>query len=232
MRSNTAHRADAITQAVLDLIISGDVKTGEWLRESEIAKSLGVSRTPVRDALRELAGAGVVVIEQHRGARVRSYSAENIAEIYRTRAMVESTVTAAAVPLLTGADVDHLKALSRQMRVEYSESGSITEVGRLNREFHAYIFAHSGGHPLAATAEHLLIPMVVTKVMHSYRERKFQRSLDEHDDLIEAIERQDSEWAEAIMRAHILGGLSSFKEQVRRTAASGPGEESEGEYGA
>lgn len=132
--------------------------------------------------------------------------------------MVESLVTAAAVPLLTGADLDHLKALSRQMRAEYTGSGSITEVGRLNREFHAYIFAHSGGHPLAATAEHLLIPMVVTKVMHSYQQRKLQRSLDEHDDLIEAIERQDPEWAEAIMRAHILGGLSSFKEHARRSA--------------
>lgn len=218
MRSTTAHRADATTQAVLDLIISGDVKTGQWLRESEIAKSLGVSRTPVRDALRELAGAGVVVIEQNRGARVRSYSAENIAEIYRTRAMVESTVTAAAVPLLAEADLEHLKALSAQMRAEYSESGSIAEVGRLNREFHAYIFAHSGGHPLAATAEHLLIPMVVTQVMHSYPERKFQRSMDEHDDLIEAIQRQDPEWAEAIMRAHILGGLSSFREHNRRSA--------------
>lgn len=215
MRSTTVHRSEAITQAVLDLIISGDFETGQWLRESEIANSLGVSRTPVRDALRELAGAGVVVIEQHRGARVKSYSPQNIEEIYRTRAMVESTVTAAAVPLLSEADVDHLKSLARQMRSEYTESGTVAEVGRLNREFHAYIFAHSGDHPLAATAYHLLIPMIVTKVMHSYEDKRFHRSLDEHDDLIEAIERQDPEWAEAIMQAHILGGLSSFKKHLR-----------------
>lgn len=215
MRSTTAQRAEAVTQAVLDLIISGDFKTGEWLRESEIARTLGVSRTPVRDALRELAGAGVVVIEQHRGARVKSYSPEDIEEIYRTRALVESTVTAAAVPLLSGDNVDHLKSIAGRMRAEYAESGSVSEVGRLNREFHAYIFVNSGGHPLAATADHLLIPMVVTKVMHSYEEKRFLRSLDEHEDLIEAIERQDPEWAEAIMRTHILGGLSSFKKHLR-----------------
>lgn len=226
MRSATAQGAEAITQAVLDLIISGDVKTGEWLRESEIARTLGVSRTPVRDALRELAGAGVVVIEQHRGARVKSYSPENIEEIYRTRALVESTVTAAAVPLLSEADVDHLKNIAHRMRTEYTESGSISEIGRLNREFHAYIFANSGGHPLAATADHLLIPMIVTKVMHSYENTRFQRSLDEHDDLIEAFERQDPEWAEAIMRTHILGGLSSFKKHLRLTAGAGSGRQS------
>lgn len=217
MRSTAANRAEPMTQAVLDLILSGDFESGEWLREEEIARSLGVSRTPVRDALRELAGTGVVVIQQHRGARVRSYSPENIEEIYRTRALVESTVTAAAVPFFSESQVDHLKSIADEMRREYEHSSSVSNVGRLNREFHACIFANSGDHPLAATANNLLIPMIVTRVMHSYEPVRFQRSLDEHDDLIEAIQRRDSEWAEAIMRSHILGGLSSFKKHANNT---------------
>lgn len=214
MKTSGTQRTEAITQSVLDLITSGYFETGGWLREVEIASALGVSRTPVRDALRELAGAGVVVLEQHRGARLRSYPPEKIEEIYRTRAMVESTVTAAAIPLLTDEDIAHLKDLAAQMRTFASSSENRAELARLNREFHAYIFAHSGDHPLEATAHHLLVPMIVTKVMHSYDETKIRRSMEEHEDLIAAAELKDREWAEAIMRAHILGGLSSFKRSL------------------
>lgn len=207
-------RADATTESVLELILGGTFDTGGWLREAEIAKSLGVSRTPVRDALRELSGAGVVVIEQHRGARIKSYSPEKIEEVYRARALVESTVTAAAVPAISEVAVDELRNIADQMRTEHANTGAVSALARLNREFHALIFANSGDHPLASTAHSLLIPMVVSKVMHSYEDRKFRRSMEEHEDLITAIERRDPEWAEAIMRAHILGGLSAFKKRV------------------
>lgn len=216
MDSPGSHPAEALTQSVLDLITSGHFERGGWLRETEIASTLGVSRTPVRDALRQLAGAGVVIIEQHKGARLKSYSPEKIEEIYRTRALVESTVTAAAVPLLSPADLDHLRNLSAEMEAIRGDPQARSELARLNREFHAYIFARSGDHPLSSTAHHLLIPMIVTKVMHSYDDNRISRSMDEHEDLITAAENQDQEWAEAIMRAHILGGLSSYKRHIHQ----------------
>ncbi|MGO1536558.1 MAG: GntR family transcriptional regulator [Yaniella sp.] len=212
--SHPGSRTQATADSVLDLIISGTLATEGWLRETEIAKTLGVSRTPVRDALRELAGAGVVVIEQNRGARVKSYSSEEIEEVYRARAIIEPTVTAAAVHHLGVDEIDKMKFLAETMRRLHAEGGSVSEIARLNREFHGLLFANSGDHPLATTAENLLIPMIVTRVMHSYEGRKVGRSMDEHEDLITAIERRDPEWAHAIMKTHILAGLSSYKQYV------------------
>lgn len=209
--SQLGGRTQATADSVLDLIIGGTLATDGWLREVEIAKTLGVSRTPVRDALRELAGAGVVVIEQNRGARVKHYSPEEIEEVYRARAIIEPTVAAAAVHHLNADQLSRMKEIASTMRRLHAEAGSRSELARLNREFHAIIFANSGDHPLTVTAQNLMIPMVVTKVMHSYEGRKVSRSMDEHEDLITAIERKDPEWAEAIMRSHILAGLSSYK---------------------
>lgn len=215
--SPLGNRTQATADAVLDLILSGALGTDGWLRETEIAKTLGVSRTPVRDALRELAGTGVVVIEQNRGARVKSYSPEEIEEVYRSRAIIEPAVTAAAVHHLGTAEIEQMKIIAETMRRLHAEAGSVSEIARLNREFHGLIFANSGDYPLAATAQNLLIPMIVTRVMHSYEGRKIARSLDEHDDLITAIERRDPEWAEAIMKSHILAGLSSYKQYLHAT---------------
>lgn len=213
--SNPGSRTQATADSVLDLIIGGTLATDGWLREVEIAKTLGVSRTPVRDALRELAGAGVVVIEQNRGARVKSYSPEEVEEVYRARAIIEPTVTAAAVRHLSADNIDHMRRIADTMRLLHADAGSRSELARLNREFHSLIFAHSGDHPLATTAQNLLIPMIVTRVMHTYEGRKVSRSMDEHEDLITAIERKDPEWARAIMESHILAGLSSYKHCIR-----------------
>lgn len=215
--SHSENRNQATADAVLDLILSGSLATNRWLREAEIAKTLGVSRTPVRDALRELAGTGVVVLEQNRGARVKSYSPQEIEEVYRARAIIEPAVTATAVHHLGVEDIERMKVLAESMRQLHAEGGSVSEIARLNRELHGIIFMNSGDHPLATTAQNLLIPMIVTRVMHSYEGRKVARSMDEHEDLIAAIERKDSEWAEAIMKSHILAGLSSYKQYVRST---------------
>ena len=212
--SQPGNRTQATADSVLDLILGGTLATDGWLREVEIAKTLGVSRTPVRDALRELAGAGVVVIEQNRGARVKSYSPEEIEEVYRARAIIEPTVAAAAVHNFSDADLARMREIAETMRRLHADAGSRSELARLNREFHALVFANSGDHPLAVTAQNLMIPMIVTRVMHSYAGRKVSRSLDEHEDLITAIERKDPEWAEAIMRSHILAGLSTYKQSL------------------
>src|SRR5699024_9782363 len=137
--SQLGSRTQATADSVLDLIIGGTLATDGWLREVEIAKTLRVSRTPVRDALRELAGAGVVVIEQNRGARVKSYSPEEIEEVYRARAIIEPTVAAAAVHNIIAEDLARMEEIAETMRQLHAEGGSRSELARLNREFHALI---------------------------------------------------------------------------------------------
>src|SRR6476469_5042599 len=78
--------------SIKDGITSGVISPGEWLREYAVASSLGLSRTPVREALRALAAEGIVELEHNRGARVIAWTSEDIDEVYRLRALVEGFV--------------------------------------------------------------------------------------------------------------------------------------------
>lgn len=219
-RSRSPERVDSLTRSVLELITDGHVRKDGWLREAEIATALGVSRTPVRDAIRELAGAGVVVIEPHKGARVRSYSPEEIEEIYRSRALVEPYVVAAAIPRLGHEDIETLKETSQQMRQICHDPARRKDLATLNRQFHAHLLLAAGDHPLTGAAMNMLIPLLLHRVMHSYDAVQAARSMDQHDELIAAAELGDPDWAAAIMRSHILGGLNQFKREIAGPNAS------------
>ncbi|NUL43881.1 GntR family transcriptional regulator [Cellulosimicrobium funkei] len=221
-RSTPTERADSLTRSVLELITDRRVGKDGWLREAEIAAALGISRTPVRDALREMAGAGVVIIEPHKGARIRSYSPGEIEEIYRSRALVEPYVVAAAIPRLGHKDVQTLKEFSQRMRHMSHDAHRRNELATLNREFHSYLLLAAGDHPLASTAINMLIPLLLNRVMHTYDEVQSARSMDQHDELIAAAQLGDPDWAAAIMRSHILGGLNQFKREIAEQNASTP----------
>lgn len=204
----------SLTGELLQLIAEGDITRDGWLRETDAARMLGVSRTPIRAALRELAGMGVVVLEPNRGARVRAYSSTEIEEIYRSRALVEPYVVGIAVPRFRPHDLDMLRDLSARMRALEAGPSYSAEVSALNREFHMRFIQVARDHPLAGAAVSMLVPLLLQKVMHSYDATQSQRSMDQHDELITAAEFGDAQWAASIMKTHILGGLNQFKRAV------------------
>lgn len=107
-----------------------------------------------------------------------------------------------------------MKEITETMRRLHTDAGSRSERTRLNRNVHALIFTSSGDHPHSVTAQNLMIPMIVNKVRHSYAGRTVSHGLDEYEDLSTAIERKAPESAEAIMRSHMLAGLSNYKQSL------------------
>lgn len=200
-----------MTEQLLGMLTEGTIGAGEWIREADIARRCGVSRTPVRDSIRELAGAGVLVLEPNRGARVRSYSTREIEQIYRSRALVESHLAGLAVPEISAEDIAHLRDLAAQMREVSEDPARRTELSQLNNRFHRYYISRVEGHPLIATAEQLMVPLLVSKVMVTYDPRLTAISMDHHDELITAAEQRDPEWAASLMRTHILSGWNRYQ---------------------
>lgn len=209
-----------VTASLLKMIVEGHIQPGDWIREADIASQLGVSRTPVRDALRELIGTGVLAMEPNRGVRVRSYTNEQIEEIYRSRALVEPYVIAASIPHITSEDIDRLKTMSATMRELSTDPERRTHVSELNRAFHRYFFEKVPDHPLSPTAQNLMIPIIVSRIIVAYEPRAVSVSMDHHDELIMAAEIQDPEWAASIMRTHILSGLNNYKRAADSDAIS------------
>jgi len=130
---------DAVFLKLRDEIVSGTLKAGQRLEQKELADRFGISRMPVRDALRRLEAEGLVVVQGRRGVIVPTIDVEEMREIYRIREVLEALAVRLAVPNLTDEDVVALSRLERQME-ESSRGGDLEMWLRLDGKFHLSIF--------------------------------------------------------------------------------------------
>lgn len=200
-RADSSDRAYA---ALFARISEGTIRAGDRLFEQSLAADLGVSRTPVRDALKRLAAEGLVDIEPHRGAQVVSFTPEDVASLYALRAEFEPVAARLAVPTMSEPEVARLSDLAARMEqivAGGTDAGGLTV---LNNEFHAVFVEGAGSRHLSIALQALFRPAVVTKTFRTYDRRALERSMQHHAELVEAAAARDGEWAEAVMRAHIL----------------------------
>jgi DNA-binding GntR family transcriptional regulator len=197
--------AERALATLRDLIMGGELAPGARLGEVELADRLGVSRTPVREALSRLAAEGLVEIAPNRGARVVTWTVAELEGVFDLRAVLEPQLTAHAVPNAAPADVDELDALARRMH-EVGTPGpgqDLDALVPLNRAFHDRLVALAA-HPTLATALAAAIhPPIVRRNFLTYDEASLRRSLAHHSEIVAALRAGDPEWARAVMTSHI-----------------------------
>ena len=129
-----------IVDAVRAEIAEGRLRPGSALRQEELAKRFGVSRIPVREALRQLEAEGVVTVRANRGAFVRSFTAAELREIYDLRIMLECDLLQRAIPVMTDDDLARIEAAL--------EAGGVARLGgwrrKLDRRFHQALYRPAG----------------------------------------------------------------------------------------
>ena len=184
-----------------ELILHGEFAAGARLGEVELAERLGVSRTPVREALARLASEGLVEIVPNRGARVSSWTVGELEEVFDLRAALEPRLTALAVPHAGPADVDALDVLAHRM-VEVA-AHDLDALVPLNREFHGRLVALAGHPALAGALAGAIHAPIVLRNFHAYDDASLGRSLAHHVEIVAAVRAGDPVWAQAVMTAHI-----------------------------
>ena len=202
-RSSTS--AERAAGALRDVILAGELPAGARLGEVELAERLGVSRTPVREALSRLAAEGLVQIVPNRGARVATWTVEELEGVFELRALLEPELTALAVPQATAADADHLDALAHEM-FDVGCPGPQQDLDALvplNRAFHDRLVALAGHPALAGALAGAIHPPIVARNFHAYDGASLRRSLAHHVEIVAALRAGDPEWARAVMTAHI-----------------------------
>jgi DNA-binding GntR family transcriptional regulator len=132
--------ADYVADALREAIQEGRLADGAVLKQASIAEHLGVSRVPVREAMRHLMAEGLIQSRAHHVAVVRGLSLSRIAEVYDYRALIEGHLTERSVPLLSKGDIDKLKATNKSMQSAETHAAWL----RLNAEFHQIILAAAG----------------------------------------------------------------------------------------
>lgn len=192
-------------EAIRARITGGEVAPGQWLRESNVADSLGLSRTPVREALRMLATEGVVELVPNRGARVVSWSSGDIDEVYRLRALLEGHGAALAAGHATTDQIAEIRRLAEvyEQAVDRAVAGQ-DETARCNNDFHAAIVTASGSPRLATLLDVISSAPMVTQALSLYSADDRRRSVLQHRDIVTAIAHGDPALAESAMRSHIL----------------------------
>ncbi len=183
-------------------ILSNRLRPGVHLQEEVIGAQLGISRAPVRDALRLLAAEDLVTITPRRGAIVKALSPQEFLAAYQVREALEMLAMRLFVPRVTDADLSALRALHRRMTAA-AEANDVDGFFGANAEFHALIVERSGNDRLRETYRQLMNALLRYR-MRSYSLRGgLDRSLAEHAAILEAVEQRDVAEAVALLSAHI-----------------------------
>jgi DNA-binding GntR family transcriptional regulator len=197
--------AERTLATLRELILDGDLRPGTRLGEVELAERLGVSRTPVREALSRLAAEGLVEIAPNRGARVATWSVAELEGVFDLRASLEPQLTGFAVARATPEDVAELEELAQRM-VDVGTPGSDQDLDALvplNRAFHDRLVALAEHPALAAALAAAIKTPIVVRNFHTYDEASLRRSLAHHAEIVAAVRAGDPAWAQAVMTAHI-----------------------------
>ena len=194
-----------------EAIVTGRLQPNERLVESDLARSLGVSRTLIRAALVRLEHEGLVEHERHRGARVRLVSEGEAVEILETRAVLEGLVARLAAERASTADVEDLKGILADMQ-RRREADDLLAVSDLDAQLHRRLLEISGHDTAARLIGALNSQMVRFQYRTILLPGRSERSFAEHAEIVAAVATHDGERAEAGMRAH----LSSVADALRR----------------
>lgn len=195
-------------------ILSGELGPNSTLREQALAQELGVSRTPVREALRRLDEAGLVTFVPNRGATVVAWTIEQVRETYFVRASLESRAAGLAATRISVAELGRLAELIDAMEpfLTAVDDAGLAELGRLNAEFHRIVVAASRSPQLVAlTSSVSRVPLMAAAFRRDGGDFR-ARSNHQHRDILTALRTGDTVWAEVAMRSHVLGARNAVTE--------------------
>ncbi len=201
-----------VFQAIQENILNGVYKENEELRENTIAKELGVSRTPVREALRQLELEGLVKIVPNKGACVTGITKKDVKDIYAIRSLLEGLCVRWATEHITDAQVDELEEiiLLSEFHLKRVKEGQTQQVTELDGKFHEILYEASNSRILKHVLSdfHKYVRMV-RKASVANPERA-ERSIEEHKDILHAIKNRDANAAEILANAHMMNVMKNL----------------------
>ncbi|MDY6948206.1 MAG: GntR family transcriptional regulator [Pseudomonadota bacterium] len=207
-----AKAVDKAYHTVRERIVRGVYPASSRITEQEVAAVAGVSRTPVREALRKLHAEGLLEFIPHQGAIVTEWTHEDRDDVYELRAMLEAYGAARAARRITAEGITELRQLAES---QYHETlakpeGYLERVGHLNSHFHRRIHEFAGSPRLMSALHSFIEAPLMLKSFATYQDEDLIRSASHHLEIVRALEVRDGDWSSALMRSHILGARGTL----------------------
>lgn len=186
-------------------IYAHELPPGGWIDEQALALEYGISRTPLREALKVLASEGLVTLKPRRGCYVTELSEVDLDEIFPVMALLEGRCAAEATHKATDADLNRLAAIHEELEA-YARKGDVDRFFEVNHAFHAALQALAGNRWLSQLIDDTRKMLKLTRRDSLRVEGRLKQSLAEHRSILKAIRRRDANEAARQMHDHLLSG--------------------------
>ena len=205
---------DVVFNTLRQAILRGELKPGERLMEIQLANKLGVSRTPIREAIRKLELEGLVLMIPRKGAEVAEITEKNMLDVLEVRRALEELAVKLACERITEEEIQELKDAADAFQKILSEK-DITKIAEADEAFHDVIFKSTGNDRLIQLLNSLREQMYRYRLEYLKREEYHPQLLEEHQQIIDRITRKDQSEAAELIDRHIGNQVDVMLEMIR-----------------
>jgi len=208
--NGAAHTAAERAHAELrQRILDGRLPPGHRVKEAELAAELGLSRTPVRDALSRLTVEGLLDFRPNVGATVAVWSESQIALMFRIRAMLEPFAAEIAAPQVTDAEIGEMREFCEAMEAaaRRERPTDLARLAEFNGRLHRMIIDATRSDQLVKLVTLALDAPLSRRIFSRYTDAEIARSMRHHREIVDALSHHDAAWAASAMRTHILASI-------------------------
>lgn len=206
---------ETLVQNLREAIIQGDLKPGDRVTELELASRFGISRTPIREAFRQLEGEGFLTIIPRRGALVSSFNEKDISEFYELKALLEGFAARKATPNLTDKQIDKMRQLNQQMTKAQSKK-DLKNLFKAHNEFHE-VFINACGNEKLTSLIHSLVTQFQRFRYLLALSGTTEGSITQHKEIIKAFNDRNAKQAEKLVMANAIYGEEKLIKEILQT---------------
>lgn len=209
-----------VYRQVRDLVVSGEIRPGTQLEEQALASRMGVSRTPLREAIAQLVTEGLVENRPYRGNFVRAFTPQQVRDLYEVRKALEICAVRLAVPRLNEQRLEVLREILADVQ-RALEAGELTWYGTADRRFHNMLASYSENQTLIECLERLGFQIQIVRTIANDDPVVVRRTAIERPRILAALEARDADRAAQLMQEHIEGVCESVVAQMEAAEQGG-----------
>lgn len=210
----------ATVETLRQMIVSGTLPPGQKLREQELCDRLGVSRTPLREALRTLAAQGLVTLSQNRGAEVAPLTLDDIAQLFDVVATLEALAARLACSTISDEEIAEIGLRHYRMRLHHAR-GELPEYFALNQQIHRALIEAARNPVLLDIWEMMSSRVERAKYLPNLQGERWHAAMSEHDVMLAALLARDGEALSCLLRQHFANGLATVLAAASQAAPAG-----------
>lgn len=200
IQKKTLH--EEIANNLREMIMSGELREGDKIKENELCELMDISKTPLREALRVLSAEGLIRLIPNRGSYVTTPTLEEIKEMFDVMSVLEGVCARTAAEKMSNIDYEKLKKIHFQLEENFRLKEQKQYI-RYNNEYHSFVQELAGNKTLNQIVNGLRQKILLYRFKSLNLSDRFEQSIQEHRDLLEAFRKRDAEKAELLMKSHM-----------------------------